>query len=157
MDAEISLSKIRSASLSYISRREFCRADLTEKLSKRFEAPDLIEQCLDWLEELDYLNDQRYAAMFLRSAVGRRRGPNRVKLEMQRKGLGAHHIEVAFVESEVDWFELALDRLGSKFREPEGDFKEKSKRYRYMQSQGFTGDQIQYALSNVSYEKSLAS
>lgn len=157
MDADISLSKIRSASLSYISRREFCRADLTQKLIKRFPAPDLIEECLDWLEELDYLDDQRYAVMFLRSAVGRRRGPNRVKLEMQRKGLSAHHIEVAFVESEVDWFELALDRLQSKFREPEQDFKERSKRYRYMQTQGFVGDQIQYALSNVSYQNSLAS
>lgn len=157
MDADISLSKIRSASLSYIGRREFCRADLTQKLIKRFPAPDLIEECLDWLEELDYLDDQRYAAMFLRSAVGRRRGPNRVKLEMQRKGLSAHHIEVAFVESEVDWFELALDRLQSKFHEPEQDFKERSKRYRYMQTQGFVGDQIQYALSNVSYQNSLAS
>lgn len=157
MESENTPAAVRNSALSMISRREFCRAQLTQRLLRKHpEAHSEVESVLDWLEELSYLDDQRFTAMFLRTAIAKRRGPNRIKIEMQRLGLTAQVIENSLNETEVDWFALAQDSLQSKFRKPCVDMKDKSKRYRYLQAQGFVSDHIQYALANYDESARLA-
>ena len=59
-DSEL-LAKIKNSALAAISRREFCRAELYSKLARQYDSSSLIDGVLDWLEELSYLDDQRYA------------------------------------------------------------------------------------------------
>lgn len=147
-DEEV-LAKIKNSALSAISRREYCRAGLFSKLAKYHDNTGLIDEALNWLEDLSYLDDQRYAAMFLRSAIVKKRGPTRIRMEMKNKGLSSLSIDNALLESDTDWFALALESLQGRFRGPSADMKDKSKRYRYLQGQGFSGDQIHYALAEA--------
>ncbi|MCV6623795.1 MAG: recombination regulator RecX [Cellvibrionaceae bacterium] len=147
-DSEL-LAKIKNSALAAISRREFCRAELYSKLARQYDSSSLIDGVLDWLEELSYLDDQRYAAMFVRAAIAKRRGPMRIRLEMKHKGLSAMSIDNALLESDIDWHALALESLQGRFAGPAVDIKDKSKRYRYLQAQGFNGDHIHYAMAEA--------
>ncbi|GAA6154060.1 regulatory protein RecX [Pseudoteredinibacter isoporae] len=143
------LAKIKNSALAAISRREYCRAELFSKLARQHDKTELIDEVLNWLEELSYLDDQRYAAMFLRASISKRRGPTRIRMEMKHKGLSNVSIDSALLESDVDWHALALESLQGRFSGPSMDVKDKSKRYRYLQAQGFSGDQIHYALAEA--------
>jgi len=149
MDSPNPESAIRNTALNIVSRREHSRAELKQKLSRKYPESEFIERCLDWLQELSYLDDQRFAEMFVRHCVAKRRGPNRIKLEMQQKGLAAVLSDEVLQAAEVDWFELAASNLKRRFKQPVVDRKDKSKRYRYLQAQGFVGDQIQFAIAQA--------
>jgi regulatory protein len=139
-------SDIRNSALAALSRRDHSRFELKEKLSRKYPHPDLIELCLNWLQGLDYLDDQRFAGMFVRNRVAKRRGPRRINLEMQHKGLASQLCDQALEECGADWFELAVECLSARFKSAVADQKDRAKRYRYLQGQGFMGDQIQHAL-----------
>lgn len=149
MDSPSPESAIRHTALNIVSRREHSRAELQQKLLRKYSEPDLINTCLDWLQELSYLDDRRFAEMFVRHCVTKRRGPNRIKLEMQHKGLAAVLSDEVLQAAEIDWFELAAANLKRRFKQPVVDRKDKSKRYRYLQAQGFVGDQIQFAIAQT--------
>ena len=71
----------------------------------------------------------------------------RIRMELKRKGVDEHIIELALEEDETDWFELAKDCYESRFRDPEiADIKDKAKRVRYLQARGFNSEQVRYAL-----------
>ncbi|MCV6627605.1 MAG: recombination regulator RecX [Cellvibrionaceae bacterium] len=140
------LPQIRNSALAMLSRREFCRAQLGQRLLRKYSCRGQVEEVLDWLEGLSYLDDQRYAAMFLRTALGKYRGPNRIRLEMKQQGLATPIIDNALAENTVDWGEQALACLQRRFAEPCEDMKQKAKHYRYLQAQGFGAEHIHYAL-----------
>ena len=59
----------------------------------------------------------------------------------------ADYIEQALAQEATDWFELALACYQSRLTsEINLEFKEKTKRMRFLQSRGFDPDHIRYAL-----------
>ncbi|MGP8291600.1 regulatory protein RecX [Vreelandella zhanjiangensis] len=141
----------RDIALQLLSRREYSRAEIAQRLKKKaFENAD-IEACLDTLEEQGLQSDVRFAESFIRSRIIRGQGVIRIKGELRQRGVDQEILSnaLACVEDNegVDWFELASDTLARRFSSPGDTPKERAKRERFLASRGFDFEQIRYALS----------
>lgn len=134
---------IRVAAMDLLARREHSRRELRQKLQKRFQDSDLIDEQLDRLAEENLQSDSRYAESFLRQRINRGHGPLRIRQEMRQKGIDDAEIEAAIAEEQPDWYALAEETYRRKFGgKPTEDIKEKAKRSRFMQYRGFSSDQF---------------
>lgn len=134
--------------LSFLSYREHGTKELTTKLkSKGYPEADIAET-VSRLQEMNYLNDQRFADIFVRSRISKPLGVNRIMQELGQKGISSEIAKQAIEEADVDWFELAKQLKERRFgEEVETDYKEKAKQFRYLQYRGFDFEQIKYATS----------
>ncbi len=143
---ELSESELRVAAINLLSRREYSRHELLQKLSQRSSDNDQIEQVLDKLTEAGYQSDERFAESFLRSRINRGLGQMRIERELKDKGISIDLIEQVFLQ-ELDWFELAYETGLKKSQNLDlSDYKEKQKLFRYLAYRGFAMEQIQYAI-----------
>ncbi len=143
----INPADIRYAAMDLLARREHSRRELKQKLRKRFEDEELIDEQLDRLSEENLQSDSRYAESFLRQRINRGHGPLRIRQEMRQKGISDSGVNAALEEESPDWYALAEDTYRRKFGElPPEDIKEKAKRSRFMQYRGFGLDHYQHLL-----------
>lgn len=138
---------IRVAAMDLLARREHSRRELKQKLKKRFDDEELIEEQLDRLCEENLQSDSRYAESFLRQRINRGHGPLRIRQEMRQKGIADAEIVCAMEEEDPDWFSLAEQTYRRKFGELRSeDIREKAKRNRFMQYRGFGVEHYQHLL-----------
>ena len=141
---------LRSTALNMLGRREFARAELAGRLRRKFGDGAPVEPVLDWLEEMNFLNDPRYAGMLVRSRIERGQGALRIRQVLQQQGIASDLAEQAITDAEeggCDWFALAADLRRRRFgATPPADMKEKARQLRFLQYRGFTGDQCFAAL-----------
>ena len=134
--------------LALLNHREHSAHEIEKKLEAKDYEEAEISTAIQKLQEINYLNDARFAEVFVRSKINRHLGANRILQELQQKGVSSQVSKIAIEEAEVDWFELARQTKESKFGEHKyKDFKEKGKQFRFLQYRGFSFDQINYALS----------
>jgi len=143
---ELSESELRVAAIGLLSRREYSRHELYQKLSPRNPCEKTLEKILNRLEDAGYQSDQRFAESFLRSRINRGLGRMRIERELNDKGIAADLVEQVITD-DIDWFELAHDSGLKKSNSLDlGDYKDKQKLFRYLAYRGFAMDQIQYAI-----------
>ena len=135
-------NKIRNSALGSVGMREHSVAELQRKLVQKFETSELILEVLDWLLDLGYLNDCRFAEIFVRTSIIKGRGPVRIRQELQQKGVAQKYIAQAIHEAEVDWQQQAAAVLARKFRSEPADQKERAKQMRFLQSRGYCPNHI---------------
>lgn len=133
--------------LGSLGMREHSVGELQKKLEQKFERKDAVVEVIDWLLDLGYLNDQRFAEIFVRSSITKGRGPVRIKQELQQKSVATTVIAEAIELADVDWQQLSAEVLSRRFSEQPSDQKERAKQMRFLQSRGFTPDCI-YPLFN---------
>ncbi len=136
-------SDIRMAAMNLLSRREYLRAELEQKLNRRFgaDAADLLHAVLDDLARENLQCDERFLESYLRHRSARGYGPERLRQELRQKGVDSTALELALEAADIDWAQLARDARAKKFglAEPQ-DFKEKARQLRFLQYRGFGGD-----------------
>lgn len=140
-------TKLRNSALGSLGMREHSVGELQKKLEQKFERKDAVVEVIDWLLDLGYLNDQRFAEIFVRASITKGRGPVRIKQELQQKSVATTIIAEAIELADVDWQQLSGDVLSRRFSEQPSDQKERAKQMRFLQSRGFTPDCI-YPLFN---------
>lgn len=139
--------KLRNRALYWLGQREFSVKDFRTKLERVCEDEVMIENLLEDFIAKDWLNEQRYMASFVRQKISAGLGLYRIRQELNQHGIKQNQSELYFEELNFDWFEQALATYQKKYGIGEcQDFKEKAKRYRYMQYRGFSPDQIKYAM-----------
>jgi len=144
--AELSDSALRVAAINLLSRREYSRHELFQKLEPRSKNESQIFKLLDKLIESGYQSDQRFAESFLRSRINRGLGNMRITRELKDKGIDVDLIEQV-MSLDNDWFQLAYEcGLKKSHSLNLADYKDKQKLFRYLAYRGFSMDQIQYAL-----------
>lgn len=139
-------SRLRSYAFAKLTRREYSKADLIEKLclyaTNREEVIALVEE----LAEENYQSDQRVAEMTVRSQIRQGKGPNRIKMALRSK-----HLDNTLVTEdlkEIDWYEQAYQLKVKKYgTEVSKDPKIKAKQIRFLQYRGFEMDVIMKAIS----------
>lgn len=104
--------------ISYLSSHQYRRG--CESLSVSID-DFLIDEVLDWLESLDYLNDQRFAEVYVRMSVAKGRGPVRIEQELRLKGVARQLLDDAMALAQVDWLDLAQTVLAKKFQRMPSD------------------------------------
>ncbi|WP_421848917.1 regulatory protein RecX [Marinomonas sp.] len=141
-------TSIFDQALSLLSHREHSKQELATKLKTRGHEEEEINAIIERLEEMNYLNDKRFAEIFVRSRLSKPLGASRIQQELIQKGINSELAKTAISEANADWFELAKQLKERRFgEEVSTDFKEKAKQSRYLQYRGFDFEQIKYAIS----------
>ncbi|MDN5566531.1 MAG: recombination regulator RecX [Psychrobacter sp.] len=175
LDAIKSESRLRWLAFYYLSRREYGRAELKQKLIDKEQDPDSINALLDEFEEKGYQSDYRTTLMLIRENIRKGRGRGRIKQEFYKKKLAMPSnidelIDMANTESEefsefvddnedslvdgVDWLKLAVTARIKKYGDSiPTEQKEKAKQLRFLQYRGFKADvcfaALNYTLDNL--------
>jgi regulatory protein len=115
--------------LKLLAGRAHSTGELRVKLQRRAENPDEIDDLLNRLKELGYLDDRRYAESFATARLSNDRlGSTRVIQDLRQRRVAPALAErsVAKVYSEVDEEQLIMEWIRRKYRQAprEGLFQE---------------------------------
>lgn len=139
-------TRLRSYAFAVLTRKEYSKADLIEKLMTWAQNREEVLILVDELAAKDYQSDQRVAEMTVRSQVRKGKGPNRIKLALRTKQLDKDLVQEDLAE--IDWYtqayELKLKKYGTDVAK---DPKIKAKQIRFLQYRGFEMDAIMKAIS----------
>ncbi len=142
-------SRLRSYAFAVLTRREYSKADLIEKLALYAMDREEVLKLVDELAKENYQSDQRVAEIMLSSQKRKGKGPNRIKLALKSKKIDTSLIQEEL--KETDWteqaYQLKLKKYGAKVeKEP----KLKAKQIRFLMYRGFEMDTIMKAISRKS-------
>ena len=85
---------IKASSLRILERREHSAKELKDKLLKKGFSENNIRQVLKNLIELNFLNDERFAEIYVRSRIKyKRKSPKAIYFELLKKGVDKELIE----------------------------------------------------------------
>lgn len=137
-----------SQAVAFLSRREYSRRQLRERLIERIDGvsqtPNDVDQALDMLESKGYLNDERFAQALCR-ARSKRYGNARLALELRQAGVASEIARKVLCEQE-DEYGRALEAWCKRFHAAPDTDKERSRQIRFLASRGFPYDVIRRVL-----------
>lgn len=138
--------KLLAQAMKLLARREHSRAELAVKLMKRGYEEAETKAVLDECEAQRWLDDDRYAEMYVRQRKEALYGPLRILAELKQRGIHDEPMCLAKV-SEAEWRASATQLRAKRFgltgileRE------ERGRQGRYLAQRGFMMSQIEYAL-----------
>ena len=125
--------------IKLLARREHSRAELQQKLTVKFpQQQDEIARLLDQLSTEGWQSDARFAEAYLRSRANQGYGWQRIRMELQQRGIADGVAKSAFEQSDVDWDVLKTQVEHKKFGEmPAEDWAAQQKRLQYLYRRGF--------------------
>jgi regulatory protein len=139
-------SRLRSYAFAVLTRKEYAKAELIEKLCLYAEDRDEVLELVDELSRENYQSDQRVAETMLSSQKRKGKGPNQIKMKLKNK-----KIDTALIAEELketDWvqqaYELKLKKYGPEVTK---DPKLKAKQIRFLMYRGFEMDAIIKAIN----------
>lgn len=139
-------SRLRSYAFAVLTRKEYSKAELIEKLALYAEDRDEVIQLVEELATQLYQSDQRVAETVLSSQKRKGKGPARIKLALKNKKIDSSLI--ADEIQEIDWLTEAYQLKVKKYGvEVTKDPKLKAKQIRFLQYRGFDLDTIFKAIS----------
>ena len=80
-------SDIYNKALDIISRREHSIKEVNDKLTRKFDADEIIESVIEKLISNNLINDSRFAEMYTSSRKKKGFGPKRIGYELSIKGV----------------------------------------------------------------------
>ncbi|APA82145.1 regulatory protein RecX [Francisella tularensis] len=148
----MSLSKEKNYLLYLLAKQDYSRKQLFDKLISRDNISlNEINSLLDEFEQNKWLSDERFADVFINSEIVKFRGKKRIiNTAVYQKGLSLELVESCLENQELDWFELCRQCLNKKYRDInklQADFKLKQKAMNYLIYNGFSFDEINFALN----------
>lgn len=137
---------LKGRALRLLSGREHSRAELERKLQRFEEEPGTLGTALDELQAKGFISEQRV----VESVVNRRAaklGTQRIRQELQAKGLDPHAVSAAVEELRMTELTRAQEVWRKKFGQPPEDAAERARQMRFLASRGFAGDTIRRVVS----------
>ncbi len=138
--------------LKLLARRELSEAQVRARLARKEHNPDAIDVAIARLRQERAIDDARVAEAIARTETSvRRRGKIRVRMQIERAGIGKDVATRAVDEvfDAIDGDALIEASLKKRLhgRETIADDREYQRLYRYLVGQGFEPDRIVNALS----------
>ena len=175
IDAIKAESRLRWLAFYYLSRREYGKAELRQKLLDKEQDPEKTDALLDEFESKGYQSDYRTTLMLIRESIRKGRGRGHIKQEFYRKKIDMPSnidelIDMANEESDefrefiddsedsliegVDWLKLAVTARTKKYGDNiPTEQKDKARQLRFLQYRGFDTDicfqALNYTLDNL--------
>lgn len=129
-------SRLRSYAFAVLTRKEFSKAELIEKLAVYAASREEVINLVNELSEQNYQSDQRVADIVLSSQKRKGKGPQRIRLALKNKKINSDLIQEEL--KAIDWVEQAYQLKIKKFGNTvEKDPKLKAKQIRFLQYRGF--------------------
>ena len=139
-------TRLRSYAFAVLTRKEYSKKDLIEKLALYAENREEVLILVDELSRENYQSDQRVAEIVVRSQIRKGKGPNRIKLALRAKSIDKELAQNDM--NEIDWYDEAYQLKVKKYGvEVSKDPKIKAKQIRFLQYRGFEMDAIMKAIS----------
>ncbi|WP_035767045.1 regulatory protein RecX [Butyrivibrio sp. NC2002] len=147
-------AKLRAMNL--LQKRDYTEYKLRQKLKEGEYPAEIIDEAIDYLKGMRYLDDNRYATDYISYHMNIR-SKNRIKQDLISKGISNEIIESAFEDcySEIDEnpeIQMCIKLLQKKKYDPDTTtFEENQKLRAFLYRKGFGNDVIQKAMTE--YEK----
>ncbi|WP_180046780.1 regulatory protein RecX [Acinetobacter sp. YH12117] len=142
----LSGSRLRSYAFAVLTRKEYSKAELIEKLALYAENREEVVALVDELSRENYQSDQRVAETLLSSQKRKGKGPNQIKMKLKSK-----KIDTALISEELketDWVQQAYELKVKKFGpDVTKDPKLKARQIRFLMYRGFEMDAIMKAIN----------
>ena len=120
-----------------LARREYSRAELTQRLMRKGIARDDVERALDELAAGGYLSDARYAQAVVAQRSGRF-GKRAIAYALREKGIAAPEANAAMAPlAATDELADATALWQQRFGTAPANQKEKARQVRFLQSRGY--------------------
>jgi regulatory protein len=120
-----------------LMRREHSKLELFSKLQLKGYDDEIIDSAITQLTEQNYQSDERFAEAFILMRFNQGKGPVKIASELKLRGISSFNL------SDFDWFKSAREIRKKKFGGTvSSDFKDQAKQKRFLQSRGFSLDQI---------------
>jgi regulatory protein len=140
----------RRKAMNCLARREYGKAELVAKLLDSGFDAGTARAAVDRLAADGLQNDRRFAASLVQSRINQGKGPVRIRQDLAQRGIDAALVDEALADSGENWTELAGRVRHRKFgADLPPDFPEKARQMRFLQSRGFTAEQIQAAMERA--------
>jgi regulatory protein len=138
-------------SVDLLSRREHSRKELQQKLLQREYLAEEISEVINYLVDNNYLSDERYSESVFRLRVNKGFGKYYIEQELRQKGISNSLITALEQQQMIDWTAQAAVAYQKKYADITiKDQKEKAKRIRFLQSRGFSTDEILTVINKIS-------
>ena len=146
--------KAKAHALHYLSYRDRSKLELSQYLSKKEYSPPVIQKTLDYLTEINYVDDHRFALRWGQYKINKNKlGKNRLYFELLGKGINKETIEgiLNTLYEENPEMELAVQCARKKWITLKSFEEKKKKRLlvQYLQRKGFSSDIIYQSLRTL--------
>ncbi|GGY71299.1 regulatory protein RecX [Marinobacter zhanjiangensis] len=133
--------------LRLLARREHSRLELSMKLRQRRVDAGVIEEVLDDFEEKGWLDDERFAEVFVRQRMDAGYGPLKILADLQQRGVMTTPQELSAVP-DARWSEMATRLRERRFglSDLSEDWPERQRQGGFLARRGFSGEQVERAL-----------
>ena len=148
-ETESTLAQIKSAAIRLLAMREHSQVELRTKLGRKYASAALINSLLETLAGEGLQSDQRFAEAYLAMRQRQGKGPQLIKMELRQKGISERLIAELFDIEVADWEACAQNQRIKKFGQAlPADPKERARQMRFLQSRGFSTQQIRRAFAD---------
>ncbi len=140
--------------INFIAFRERCEQEVKDWLYKK-KYHDLADELINRLTERNYLNNERFARLFIKDRVKIQGwGPIRLRHELNAKRISKQIIEseLEAIREDFDFNQMAQDLAERKLKNiPQPTYKDKKRLWSLLQRHGFEGPSISFALQGITF------
>jgi len=141
----------KERALKMLDRRDYSRSELIRKLTEKDVDEAEATAAVDRLVELGFVDDARYAPIIVRHYAAKGYGPQRVRQELQRRGIPKELWDAAMQEMPAQ--DDTVDRLlRTKLRSETPDRAELKRASDFLLRKGYSWDDVKAALSRYHSE-----
>ncbi|MCB0747736.1 MAG: regulatory protein RecX [Ignavibacteriae bacterium] len=146
---------IKQSAYRYLGNRNHSRSELKNKLLKKGFEKGQISTALKDLIRLGYLDDAQFAKSFFSLKVKQKKGPNRIKAELFKKGVDRKIIELVsrdFIDDDQilnSVNELVIKKYNFLKTKEYTKIQIKQKLYQFLLSRGFTSELIMQSIETI--------
>ncbi|MGB6976084.1 MAG: regulatory protein RecX [Gammaproteobacteria bacterium] len=139
-----------------MARREHSQQELSNKLQIRGYDTSAIAWLLSELKALDMQSDCRYAEAYVHMRTQKGFGPLRIQAELQQRGVAAEIIYTVIAQDDEFWLAQVQKIRQKKFGTTiPSDFRAQARQMRFLQTRGFSGEQIKQVLRLACLESTI--
>lgn len=149
---EILTKRAKLRAMHLLQKMDRTKWELERKLQESGYPQVVVKRALEYVESFHYIDDKRYAAMYIQSQKTKK-GKARIKMELMRKGISAELIAEVFseTENEIDTREAICSLIEKKCSySEEMDEKEKRRLYGFLLRRGFSSSDILSVFREIS-------
>ena len=147
---EIDVPVLRRAAMDCLARREHSQLELTQKLRRKYSDAQhsLIQQVIAELQADGLQSDARFVESFVRYRKSRGFGLLHIRADLQARGIDDELLQAHLHRDDDDWQAIASELTERKLGGRGLGFQSREHRrlVRFLQSRGFTTDQIRCAV-----------
>lgn len=137
-------TSVRIAAMDMLARRDYSRHELFMKLMEKGADEQVAYEQVQRLVDERLQSDERFVESLLNTTVKKGRGPMRLRMDLAHHQIDESLLEQVLAENFVDWEAIARDVYEKKYGDSAvDDYNERAKRMRFLQSRGFSTNQIE--------------